>query len=156
MNKTIYKFFWVKTNSFNDRAGLHLGRHIFGNNSPASIARELFKPSTDSASLLVSMKKNYLIWVWAFVLVTPQRGHVFEFLNNFGGPSAPIQWAIFWLKLFVETRRSAASIEPLIDLLACLEPKSWPKKPILPPNQKIAENVLSFPLAASVITITRR
>jgi len=29
---------------------------------------------------------------------------------------------------FLETRRSATSTEPLIDLLACLEPKLWPKK----------------------------
>jgi len=44
---------------FNDRAGLHIGlhigRHILGNNLPASIARELFKPSTDSESLIVSI-----------------------------------------------------------------------------------------------------
>ena len=32
----------------------------------------------------------------------------------------------------------------------------WPKNPILPQNQKIAENALSLPLAAWAITITRR
>ena len=46
----------------NDRAGLYIGRNIFVNTSPASIARELLQPSTDSASLLVSIKKYiYLI-----------------------------------------------------------------------------------------------
>jgi len=40
---------------FNDRAGLYIGRHIFVNYSPAAIVRELFQPSTDAASLLVSI-----------------------------------------------------------------------------------------------------
>jgi len=44
---------------FNARAGHHRGRHFFGHNSPAAIARELFKPSTDSASLLVATKKIF-------------------------------------------------------------------------------------------------
>ena len=43
---------------FNDHAGLYVGRYIFVNNSAASIARELLKPSTNSASLLVSIKKK--------------------------------------------------------------------------------------------------
>jgi len=44
-----------------DRAGQYIGRYIFVNNSPASIAIELPKPSTDAASLLGSIKKKYLI-----------------------------------------------------------------------------------------------
>jgi len=112
-------------------------------NLPATIARELFKPSTDSTSLLVSIKKNFLIWMGGFLLVTSQRRRVFEFLNHFNQLWAPIQWAIFWLKLFVETKRSNASIEPLIDLVACLEPKLWPKNPIVTQNQKIAECIES-------------
>jgi len=35
---------------FTDRVGLYTGRYIFVNNSPASIARELFNPSTDRKS----------------------------------------------------------------------------------------------------------
>jgi len=93
-------------------------------------------------------------------LVTSQRGHVFELLT-FDGPPAPIQWAIFRLKICFETRRSAASIEPLIDLPACLEPKLWPKDPIFPQNQKIAENAtaacaIAITLSAWAIAITRR
>jgi len=34
-------------------------REFFGYNSPAAIARELFKPSTDAASLLGSIKKIF-------------------------------------------------------------------------------------------------
>jgi len=43
---------------FNALAGHDRGRHFFSNKPPAAIARELFKPSTDSASLLVSIKKT--------------------------------------------------------------------------------------------------
>ena len=50
-------------NAFNARAGDYSRRYIFGYNSPAAIARELFKPSTDVASLLDSIKKKFLIWV---------------------------------------------------------------------------------------------
>ena len=44
----------------------------------------------------------------------------------------------FWLKLVLETRHFSASIDPLLDLLACLEPKLWPKNPILPQKSKNA------------------
>jgi len=49
---------FAKRQPFNDRAGLHIIRHIFGHNSAASIARELFKPATDSASGLVQFEKK--------------------------------------------------------------------------------------------------
>jgi len=42
---------------FNDRASQKIGARFFGYNSLAAIARELFKPSTDAASLLGSIKK---------------------------------------------------------------------------------------------------
>jgi len=51
--------------------------------TPANSARELFKPSTVSASLLVSIKKKYLIWVRDSLGETSQSGAVFEFLTNF-------------------------------------------------------------------------
>jgi len=40
---------------FNARAGHCSGWHFFGHKSPAARARELFKPSTNSAGLLVSI-----------------------------------------------------------------------------------------------------
>jgi len=48
---------------FNDHASQYIGARFFGYNSPAAIARELFKPSMDATSLLDSIKKNFLIWV---------------------------------------------------------------------------------------------
>jgi len=41
------------------RTGYSSGRHFFGHNSTAAIARELFKPSTDLASLLVATEKKF-------------------------------------------------------------------------------------------------
>jgi len=35
----------------------------------------------------------------------------------------------FLAQIFLETRQSSASIEPFIDLLACLEQTLWPKNP---------------------------
>jgi len=76
-----------------------MGSYFFGYNSPAAIARELLKPSTDAASLLGSNKKNFLIWVRG----SPGRGSqsrgVFVFFTNFDGPWTPIQLA----KILAET-----------------------------------------------------
>jgi len=50
---------------FNDRTGLHIGRHNFGRKSPAARAGEVFKPSTDSASPLGSTENTkFQFWVW--------------------------------------------------------------------------------------------
>jgi len=43
----------------------------------------------------------------------------------------------FWLKIVLETRRSSASLEPLIDLLAYLEPELWPQNPFCTKKQKL-------------------
>jgi len=68
---------------FNARAGQYDGRHFYHHISPAAGARELFKPSTDSECLLVSVaKKVYSIELrvtWDDVT----REAVFEFLSNF-------------------------------------------------------------------------
>jgi len=47
----------------------------------------------------------------------------------------------FWGKIVVETRRSFASLDPLIDLLAYLEPELWSKNPIFHKNKNIAGKV---------------
>ena len=44
---------------FNDRAN-----QFFGHKSPAARVRELFKPSADSASLLVKIEKNNFQFRW--------------------------------------------------------------------------------------------
>ena len=94
------------------------GRPCFGHKSPAARARELFKPSTDLASLLLNIaKKQFSVSVGGFLKVTSQRGHVLEFL---AGPGPRPIDPFFWLKVLLKTRSKSASIEPLIDLLAHL------------------------------------
>ena len=44
---------------FNDRASHYSATCIFGYNSAPAAAREVFKPSTDAESLLVSIKKTF-------------------------------------------------------------------------------------------------
>jgi len=46
---------------FNDRA-------FFGHKSPAARARELFKPATDSASLLVDIKNKFFLFLVSCLL----------------------------------------------------------------------------------------
>jgi len=43
-----------------------IGRPFFGQKLPSARARELFKPSTDSASLLVEIKKRFFVFGLAF------------------------------------------------------------------------------------------
>jgi len=52
-----------------------------------------------SKSSIFEEKQIFLIWVWGFLLVMSQRGHVFEFLTHFNWPWAPIQSANFWISL---------------------------------------------------------
>jgi len=49
-----------------------IGRPFFGHKSPAARAKELFKPSTDSASLVVDIKKKFFVFGGGFLEVTSQ------------------------------------------------------------------------------------
>jgi len=51
---------------------------------------------------------------------------------------------------FLETRQFSASIEPLPDLLACLEPTLWIKNTILPPKSENCKKCMSLSLATAV------
>jgi len=53
----------------------------------------------------------------------------------------------FFCSIFLETRWSSVYIEPLINLLACLEPKLWPQKHFTP-NSENCRKSMSLPLAA--------
>jgi len=65
-------------------------RNFFGHNSPAAVARELFKPSTNPARLLVLINSFFYLG-GGFLLATSQRRDVFEFLTNFTWSWTPIQ-----------------------------------------------------------------
>jgi len=55
----------------------HFHPSLQRHNSLANSVKELFKSSTDSASLLVSIKKNYFIWVRGSLGGMSQIGGVF-------------------------------------------------------------------------------
>jgi len=57
------------------------------------LARELFKPSTDSASLKLQTKKTFFVWISGFLGMTLQVGVFGFFLANFTWPWAPTQSA---------------------------------------------------------------
>ena len=52
------------------------------------------------------------------------------------GPGCQSNEQKFRFKICLETRWCTASIEPLIDLLVCLEPKLWPKKKHFAPKSE--------------------
>ena len=96
-----------------------IGRPFIDQKLSAARARELFKLSMDSASLLVEIKKNVfrfdVFWRWR---------HNEGMFSNFW-PPLPGLWpqpidSFFWLKFFSETRQKSASLEPLNGFLAYL------------------------------------
>jgi len=66
-------------------------------------------------------------------------------------PWARTQQAIFWLKLFWETRAMTWSLEPLISFLAYLEPKLWLKNQTLGKNS-IPQKVTLVFLSKAILT----
>ena len=66
--------------SFNDHAGLFIGRYSFDHNSQAAAAREVFKPSTVSASLLVPTKNYFSVLGLGYSWGDVTSGGVLAFL----------------------------------------------------------------------------
>ena len=107
-------------------------RHLFSKalqcyNWPADWARKLFKPSTDSANLLLEIETKFLFCVgilWGNVT----SGGVIAFFGRLYTALGANPFSHFWLKFFLETRPKSTSLEPLNGFLAYLEPKIWIKK----------------------------
>jgi len=97
-----------------------MGDWPFGYNSSAAAAREGFKPSTDSTSLVIPSQKNFSVLGLGFSWGGVASGGVFAFLP---GPGRPSNEPTFWPKCFCETRLSHESLEPLIGFLAYLDEK---------------------------------
>ena len=128
-------------NTLTTTRAIIMAQDFFSYNSPAAVAREVFKPSMDSTSLHGSIKKNIFWFGWGVRLGQARKVGVFSvYWPTLTGPGRQSNELKFWIKLFLETRWSPSSTQPMLDLLACLGPKLWPKNPILPQNQKIAEN----------------
>jgi len=76
------------------------GHYISGHNSPADSARELFKSSTDSASPLVSIKKNYFIWLGVLLWGRRKVGMFLKFWQTFTDPGRQSNEPIFCPNFF--------------------------------------------------------
>jgi len=90
------------------RAGHSSGRYSFGHNSPAAVARGMFKPSADSANLLVPSQKKFFFSGLRTPLGDVTSGVVLAFLwPTLPGPRRQSNEPIFWFKLLMETRLSS-------------------------------------------------
>jgi len=74
----------------------NLGKHVFGHDLPAGRATELLKPSKNSESLVVSIKKYWYVLSFGFKLFLgkTQLGQVKAVLDNVIGVSEKIQMEI--------------------------------------------------------------
>ena len=96
--------------------------------SSADCARELFKPSKDSASLLVCTRKNFLVGDCRFFCEWRHMwSSVWAILAHVTWPRAQPLGQSISLKFSLETRLESESFEPLINFLAFLVQKLWSK-----------------------------
>jgi len=83
----------------------------------------VFKPSTDSASLVVPSKKNFSFRLGDLVGGRHKWGSFSVFMAYFTRHWTLIQWAHILAQVFVETRLFYEFLEPLIGVLAYLDKK---------------------------------
>ena len=121
----------LSINPFKSRVRHFSCRALQSYNLPGDWARELFKPSTDLASLVVEIEKKTIFWFrWGFFWRWRQKeGMFWKSWPPLAGPGLQPIDPFFWCKVLLKTRWKSASIEPLIDLLAYLWPKLWAKNP---------------------------
>ena len=105
-----------------------MGAYVFGYNSPISAAREVFKRSTDSTSLVVSSQTKVFSFGFGVLLGGATKGGVFAFLwPIFRGPGRQSKESIIWLKFVLETRQSSETLEHLVGFVKYLESELWQK-----------------------------
>ena len=112
-----------------------MGSCVFGYNSAVAAAREVFKPFTDSASLIVPSQIKFSVLGLGFSWEGVTSGGVFAFLwPTLPAPGRPSNGPTFWPKYFHATRLSYGFLEPLISFLAYLDQKLCHK------NQKVSKS----------------
>ena len=120
---------------FNDRKIQQIGTYVFGYNSPPAPAREVFKPTTDSASLVVPSQKTVFSFGFGVLLGGRHKWGCFRvFMAYFTRTWTPIEWAHVLAQICCKTRLSYESLEPLIGFLAYLDEKLCHK------NQNVVKN----------------
>ena len=82
----------------------------------------MFKPSTDSANLLVNIEKIFFLFlVWRLLGGTSQVGAFLRFIGHLYLALGPNQLTrYFGSSFFSETKQKYASLMPLNGFLACL------------------------------------
>jgi len=68
---------------------------MFGHNSPAARARELFKASKDAESLVVSIKNEGKFWIAVIVRDIIIGGRFMNFWIKSSGPGPQQKWQFF-------------------------------------------------------------
>jgi len=120
----IYPCFYL---TFKSRARQNFGASLQRCNSPHDGAGELSKPSSDSASLLLEIKKKN--WFrFRFGVRWGDRcklGCFAFFWPPLPGPGPQPIGPLFWLNIFGETRPKSASLELSNNFLAYREWKLW-------------------------------
>ena len=86
----------------NDHANHYSGSYVFGYNSSPAAAREVFKPSTVSASLVVS-SQNKIVSLGLEVLLGGRHkwGCFRDFMAYFTRPWTPIEWTHILAQIFL-------------------------------------------------------
>ena len=96
--------------------------------SSVDCARELFKSSTGSASLVDYTWKKFFGWGVRIFCDWRHKWSSFRvILAHVAWPRAQLLGQSVWLKFSLETRLESESFEPLIDFLAFLDQKLWSK-----------------------------
>jgi len=100
----------------------------YQHHSSTDWARELFKGSNGSASLLVSTRKKVFVWGLRNYCEWRHKWSSFgAILAHVAWPRAQLVDQSISLKFSLETRLESESFEPLINFLAFLVPKLWSK-----------------------------
>ena len=87
---------------FNDHRSQLIGSSLFCYNSLAAAAREVFKPSPDSASLVVSSQKKKFSFGLGVLLGGLHKWGCFRvFMAYFDRPWTPIEWAHIFDRIFL-------------------------------------------------------
>jgi len=114
---------------------------LASHNLPTNRARELIKPSTDSASLRLETEKKFFRLGFWVLCVLRHNESMFVHFWRLCLALAPSQWELFSLKVFLDLWLENESLEPLIDLLAYLDLKLRLKNPVFGKNLKFSIKV---------------
>ena len=88
--------------------------------TPGDWARELSKPSTHCASLVVKIEKKRFSFLVGVSGRDVTKKACFGIWPLLAGPGPQPIDPLFWLKVLLETRSKSASVEPWIEFLAYL------------------------------------